>query len=127
MYLARKAEPKASKLLFKKELEMRAKIHKYVLLLHVSGRTTGLAVPSDGACLGSPTPSASPLFASLLRCVRSTLNREKMRSMKPSVDNKAPPRFKHMKRNLKKEQMDEGEDRVVVAYVTQWLVWAHVR
>ena len=30
MYLARKAEPKASKLLFKKELEMRAKIHKCV-------------------------------------------------------------------------------------------------
>lgn len=60
MYYARKAEPKASKLLFKKEVERRQQLH-----------------------------------------------RAKLRSMKASVDNKAPRRFKHMKRNLKKEQMME--------------------
>jgi hypothetical protein len=38
----------------------------------------------------------------------SSLRRAKISSMRASVDNKPPQRFKHMKRNLKKEQMEEG-------------------
>lgn len=41
-----------------------------------------------------------------LACVHSC--REKIKSMKAAIDNDAPPKFKHMKRNLKKEQAEEG-------------------
>jgi hypothetical protein len=46
-----------------------------------------------------------------------------MKSMKPSVDNKAPPRFKHMRRNLKKEQMDEGEGGFRCGLVCAGCAW----
>jgi hypothetical protein len=36
------------------------------------------------------------------------LFRDKLKSMKAAIDNGAPPKFKHMKRNLKKEQAEEG-------------------
>lgn len=36
------------------------------------------------------------------------LHKRRLQSIKPSIDNKAPRKFKHLKRNLKKEQVEEG-------------------
>ena len=63
MYYARKAEPRASKLLYEKEVKAKQQRHK-----------------------------------------------ARLKQMKPSVDNKAPKRFRHLERNLKKEQLQEGEE-----------------
>mmetsp|Transcript_27786 Transcript_27786/g.55539 ORF Transcript_27786/g.55539 Transcript_27786/m.55539 type:complete len:184 (-) Transcript_27786:66-617(-) len=35
------------------------------------------------------------------------LHRRKLQSMRPSIDNRAPPRHSHLRRNLKKEKMME--------------------
>ena len=35
-------------------------------------------------------------------------HQQRLKNMKSSIDNSAPRKFKHLKRNLKKEQMLEG-------------------
>ena len=72
--------------------------------------------------LGTPAPAravmyyarkAEPRSSKLLYerelAERHKRHKDRLRRMKASVDNKAPKRFVHLERNLKKEQMQEGE------------------
>jgi len=54
-------------------------------------------------------PRSSKLLYERELASRLKRHRDRLRRMKPSVDNKAPKRFIHLERNLKKEQMQEGE------------------
>ena len=54
-------------------------------------------------------PRSSKLLYERELAERHKRHKDRLRRMKPSVDNKPPKRFVHLERNLKKEQMQEGE------------------
>eukprot|EP00976_Prorocentrum_cordatum_P111796 1195426-Prorocentrum_minimum.AAC.3 len=49
----------------------------------------------------------SKLVEQKMRERQDLLHRRRIQSMKPSVDNKPPPKFQHLQQNLKKAQQEE--------------------
>lgn len=77
-------------------------------------RYTSACQPTDQDGCEHPAPFPFPEISFTILSIRlrshlfQRCRRDKVKSMRASIDNSAPPKFKHMKRNLKKEQTEEG-------------------